>query len=146
MRRTIAACAALLLLSGCRYVSFARPRSDDELRLEREVRAYYNEVRLAFAAGNSQALSSLFDPNITKPMTKAQVDAWADKFFNEHGRARFRIKHFELEELGFERAVVLLEYAVEPSSGHGGFGGSERDTLVKRGGRWYTASWEKIAK
>lgn len=132
-----------VLLSGCGWVSFRKPPTDDELRLSSEVRSYYTEVQQAFAAGNAQGLSSLFDPSIVSPLTKPQVQAWAEKFFAVHGRARFRILSLTIDDLGLQRAIVTLEYAVETPDGKGGFGGTERDTLVRRSGRWYTAAWEK---
>lgn len=132
-------------LAGCGWIGFRRPPTDDELRLSAEVRSYYTQVQGAFAGGDAQALSSLFDAGIVAPMTKAQVDAWAEKFFAEHGRARFRILALEIDDLGLQRAVVTLKYAVETPDGKGGFAGTERDTLVRRGGRWYTAAWEKLS-
>lgn len=130
-------------LVGCGWISFRKPPSDDELRLSEEVRSYYTEVQRAFAAGNAQALSALFDAGIAWPMTKAQVEDWAETFFAEHGRAHFRILELTIDDLGLARAVVTLKYAVETPDGKGGFAGSERDTLVRRAGRWYTASWER---
>ena len=136
--------AALLATAGCGYVSFRKPMTDDELRLEREIRGYYAEIRAAFAAGNPQSLATLFDPNITSPMSRPEVERWAEKFFAEHGRAHFKIEGFSLDELAFERAVVTLRYRVDTPDGRGGFGGAERDTLVKKSGRWYTAAWERL--
>jgi hypothetical protein len=143
MRRALAFLALLAASSGCGVVSFRKPPTDEELRLTGEVRSYYAEVQRAFAAGNPQALSSLFDASITRPMSKAEIDAWAEKFFAEHGRARFRILSFEIDDLGHEQALVTLKYAVEPADGTGGFGATEQDSLVKRNGRWYTRSWER---
>lgn len=144
MRRAALLLSALGLLAGCGWISFRKPPSDDELRLTREIKLYYAEIQRAFAAGNPQALSSLFDSSIVKPMSKPAIDAWAEKFFAEHGRARFHILSFALDDVGFDRALVTLKYQVEPADGKGGFGGTEQDTLVKRSGRWYTSSWEKL--
>lgn len=141
--RRVPLIALLLALSGCGFVSFRKAPTDEEVRLTGEVRAYYAEIQRAFAAGNTQALSSLFDASITRPMSKPEIDAWAEKFFAEHGRARFRILSFEIDDLGHEQAQVTLKYAVEPADGKGGFGGTEQDSLVKRGGRWYTRAWER---
>lgn len=141
--RALALLPLLAALSGCGFISFRQPPTDDELRLTGEVRAYYAEVQRAFATGNPQALSSLFDASITRPMSKPQIDAWAEKFFAEHGRARFHIMSLEIDDVGHEQAEVTLKYAVEPADGKGGFAATEQDSLVKRGGRWYTRAWER---
>ncbi len=135
---------AVLFLCGCSYVSFGRKVSDDELRLRDDVRAYYDEVVQAFAAGNPDALAQLFDAAITKPMTRAQILAWGREFFGEHGTARFKVVKVEYERLGYGDAVVLLTYRVETKDGRGNFGGTERDVLVRRGRRWVMTEWEKI--
>ena len=137
---------AALLLQGCAYVDvgFGRKVSEDELRLRTEVRAYYDDVVRAFAAGNPDALTQLFDAAIAKPMTRDQIQAWGRKFFGEHGPARFKIEKVDYERLGYENAVVLLTYRVETKDGKGGFGGTERDTLVKRGRRWTMTEWEVV--
>lgn len=135
--------ALLLLVSACGYVSFGRKVSDDELRLRTDVRAYYDEVVTAFAAGNAETLTSLFDGAIAKPMTREQIAAWGKDFFGKHGPTRFKIEAIEYERLGYENAVVLLTYRVETKDGKGDFGGTERDYLVKRGKRWIITSWEK---
>lgn len=134
---------AALVLSSCGYVSFERAKTPDEVRLEQSVRAYYGDVRRAFAVGNADALTALFSPSITHPMTQAQIRAWAEKFFSEHGRARMRIDRLDVDELGFVRAVVTLTYRVETPDGKGAFGGTERDVLERRDGRWFVASWDK---
>lgn len=134
---------AAALLSSCGYVSFGRKVSDDELRLRSEVRAYYDEVVLAFAAGNADALTQLFDAAIAKPMTREQIAAWGKDFFAKHGPAKFKVERLEYERLGYENAVVLLAYRVETKDGKGNFGGVERDYLTKRGRRWAVTAWEK---
>ena len=138
--------AALLLASSCSWVTvgFGRAVSDDELRLRADVRAYYDDVVQAFAAGNPDALAQLFDAAIAKPMTHAQILDWGRKFFGEHGTASFKIEKFEYERLGYENAVILLTYRVETKTGKGAFGGTERDYLVKRGKRWIVTAWEKV--
>lgn len=141
--RPIAAALLALALGGCGLISFRKPPTDEELALTHSVRAYYGEVQRAFAAGNAQALSSLFDPSITRPMSKPEIDAWAEKFFADHGRARFHILAFSIDDVGYEKAEVTLKYAVETVDGKGGFAATEHDTLVKREGRWYTRSWER---
>ena len=130
-------------LAGCGWIGFRKPPTDDELRLSSEVRSHYVEVQQAFASGNAQALAALFDAGLAAPMSKPQVEAWAERFFAEHGRARLRILSLEIDDLGLARAVVTLKYAVETPDGKGGFAGTERDTLVRRSGRWYMAAWEK---
>lgn len=142
MRRTLL--LSLLALPSCGWVSFGRRVSDDELRLRAEVRAYYDEVAQAFAAGNAQALTLLFDPAIGKPMTRERIAAWAKDFFSRHGRAAFKVERLEYERLGYESAVVLLTYRVETADGAGSFGGTERDELAKRGKRWIVTAWEKV--
>jgi len=138
--------AALLLLSACGYVSFGRKVSDDELRLRADVRAYYDEVVQAFATGNADALTLLFDGAIAKPMTREQIAAWGRKFFGEHGAAKFKVESVEYERLGYENAVVLLSYRVETKDGKGSFGGVERDYLSKRGRRWVITAWEPVSE
>lgn len=137
---------AALCVGACAYVDvgFGRKVSDDELRLRAEVRAYYDDVVRAFAAGNPDALTMLFDAAIAKPMTRDQIQAWGRKFFGEHGPARFKVEKIEYERLGYENAVVLLTYKVETTDGKGGFGGTERDVLVKRGRRWSMTEWEVV--
>ena len=132
------------LLSACGYVSFGRTVSDDELRLRSSVRAYYDEVAQAFAAGNHETLTMLFDAAIAKPMTREQISAWGKDFFAKHGPASFKVVRVEYERLGYENAVVLLTYRVETKDGKGNFGGTERDTLTKHGRRWVVTSWEKV--
>lgn len=134
---------AAVALSGCGYVSFGRKVGDDELRLRSSVRSYYDEVVQAFAAGNPDALTMLFDGAIAKPMTREQIQAWGKKFFADNGPASFKIERVEYERLGYENAVVLLTYRVTTKGGKGDFGGTERDTLAKRGRRWVVTEWEK---
>lgn len=135
---------SLLLLPSCGWVNFSRNVSNDELRLRSEVRAYYDEVARAFASGNAEALSRLYDRAIARPMNREQILDWARIFFAQHGRASFKIDHIEFERLGYENAVVVLRYRVETSDGRGGFSAIERSNLVKRGRRWVVTSWEKI--
>ena len=135
---------AAVLLSSCGYVSFGRKVSDDELRLRSDVRAYYDEVARAFAAGNTDALTLLFDAAITKPMSREKIAAWGKDFFAKHGPASFKVERVEYERLGYESAVVLLTYRVETKDGDGNFGGTERDDLAKRGRRWVVTASEKV--
>jgi hypothetical protein len=135
---------AASLLASCGYVSFGRKVSDDELRLRADVRAYYDEAAQAFAAGNAEALTLLFDAAIAKPMTREKIEAWGKDFFAKHGPASFKVEGVEYERLGYENAVVLLTYRVETRDGTGDFGGVERDYLSKRGRRWVITSWEKV--
>lgn len=134
---------AAALLASCGYVSFERKVSDDELRLRSDVRAYYDEVVLAFASANPDALALLFDSAIAKPMTREKILSWGKDFFSKHGPASFKIERVEYERLGHVNAVVLLSYRVETKDGNGNFGGTERDYLAKRGRRWVVTSWEK---
>lgn len=138
--------AAAALLGACGCVSFGRKVSDDELRLRADVRSYYDEVVQAFAAGNADALTMLFDAAIAKPMNRDQISAWGKDFFDKHGPARFKVESVEFERLGYENAVVLLSYRVETRDGKGNFGGTERDYLSKRGRRWVVTSWEKVSE
>lgn len=135
---------AALLPASCGWISFGRTVSDDELRLRASVRAYYDEVAQAFAAGNHEALTLLFDAAIAKPMTREQIAAWGEGFFSKHGPASYKVSKVEFERLGFESAVVLLTYRVETADGKGNFGGVERDYLSKRGKRWVVTAWEKV--
>lgn len=138
--------AAAALASSCGWVSFGRAVSDDELRLRASVRAYYDEAAQAFAAGNHEALALLFDAAIAKPMTREQISAWGKEFFAKRGPAAFKVQRIEFERLGFENAVVLLTYRVETADGKGSFGGTERDTLARRGKRWVVTGWEKVER
>ena len=133
----------ILLIPACGWVSFGRKVSQDELRLRTDVRSYYDEVARAFAMGDAEGLTRLFDPGITKPMTREQILAWGKDFFGKHGTASFKIERIEYERLGFENAVVLLTYRVETKDGQGSFGATERDQLVKHGRQWTVTSWEK---
>ena len=135
-----------LALGGCGYVSFARRMSDQELLLRSDVRAYYSAVQLAFAVGNPQGLTALFSPSITHPMSYAEIEAWARKFFSENKSAHFRVLRLDIEEIGPAQAVVALTYKVETRDGKGDFGGTERDTLVREKGRWLTSAWDKLPR
>ena len=144
MRRFCLLLALFSAAAGCRHLSFGRAVSDDELRLQAQIRAYYQEAARAFAAGDAAALTRLYDQAIGKPMTRDQIQAWGEKFFAEHGPASFSVKALEFERLGFQDAVVVLAYRVETKDGRGSFGGTERDVLAKKGKRWLMTSWEKL--
>ncbi|PIR17694.1 MAG: hypothetical protein COV48_08375 [Elusimicrobia bacterium CG11_big_fil_rev_8_21_14_0_20_64_6] len=135
---------AIAALAACGYVSFGRTVSDDELRLRSSVRGYYDEVGRTFATANTDALTLLFDAAITKPMNREEIAAWAKSFFARHGAATFKVRIVEYERLGFDYAVVLLDYRVTTKDGKGDFGGLERDYLTKRGRRWIITAWEKV--
>lgn len=137
---------AAVVFSACGFVDFGRKVSDDELRLRASVRAYYDEVALAFATGNHEALTLLFDAPIAKPMTRAQISNWGRNFFTRHGTAAFKVVNLDFERLGYENAVVVLTYRVTTKDGTGDFGGMERDYLAKRGKRWTITAWEKLAE
>ncbi|MDE2491164.1 MAG: hypothetical protein KGM24_09965 [Elusimicrobia bacterium] len=145
MRRAVPAALAALTLSACAYVQvgFGRRVSDRELALQDEIRAYYEDVGAAFASGNAQALTQLFAPGITRPMTRDRIRAWAEDFFAKHGPARFTVVSLDFERLGPVSAVVRLDYRVETRGGDGSFAGVERDELVRRDGRWSVTAWEK---
>lgn len=133
-----------VLLGGCSYVSFRRPATQDELITRGEIKSFYERLTQAFAIGNPDALSSLFSPSITHPMTMEQIRAWSQKFFAEHGKAHFKIQKLDIESLSYINAVVVLTYRVDTPDGKGGFGATERDTLVRSHGQWYVASWDKV--
>ena len=133
-----------LSLSSCDFISFTRRQSDDEILLQQEVRGYYTEVEQAFAAGNPQALASLFSSDITHPMTQPEILAWGQKFFAANKNAHFKIEKLTIDEISYIRAVVTLTYKVETPSGKGDFAGTEIDTLAKQHGHWYVASWDKV--
>jgi hypothetical protein len=111
--------ALTLILSGCSYVSFGRKISDDEYRLRREVKDFYAGVQSAFASGNAEALTALFSPSITHPMTHAEIRKWAEGFFRENKNGNFRIESLDIESVSFVQAVVLLKYRVETPEGKG---------------------------
>ncbi|MBI5630253.1 MAG: hypothetical protein HY921_05160 [Elusimicrobia bacterium] len=135
--------APALLLAGCRHISFQQKVGTDAYILEEEVKAFFNEVKTAFAGGNAQALASLFSSSITHPMTQAQILSWGQKFFAENKSARFVVEKLSLDSLGPLQATVTMAYRVETLDGKGNFGGVERDSLVKKGGRWYISAWDK---
>lgn len=143
--RALFLAAAAALLASCGYVSFGRTVSDEEMLLRDSVRGYYDEVAVAFAAGNADALALLFDAAIAKPMSREQILAWGRDFFAKHGPGRFKVEKLVFERLGHESAVVLLTYRVETLDGKGNFGGVERDYLAKRCKRWLVTSWEKVS-
>ena len=145
MTRTAALCAAAAaLLGACVRLDFSRKISDEEYVLRTELRSYYDQVAAAFAGGNAEALAGLFDSAISRPMTREQVAAWGREFFGAHGPARFKVEALDYERVGHVSASVVLSYRVETRDGAGSFRGVERDELVKRRGRWYTASWERL--
>jgi hypothetical protein len=142
--RLIAPAAAALLLGACGLtLDFSRRVTEEENILRSEIHGYYAEVGSAFAAGNPDMLATLFAPGITHPMTQEQIRAWGEKFFKEHGPARFKVVKLDFESVGHVSAVVELTYRVETRDGAGSFGGVERDQLVRRGGRWSTSAWDK---
>lgn len=133
----------LLAFSGCIVPSLRKPPTLEESLKEEGLRNYYLDVQNAFARGDAKALADLFEASIAKPMTYGQILAWGEKFFGEHGPARFHVENMEILELGWRRAVTRLTYRVETKSGRGDFGGVELDTFTRRSGRWLMASWEK---
>jgi hypothetical protein len=142
MRRALLL-GCLLAGAACVRLDMGRKLGDDELRIRRELEAYYMEASAAFAAGSPEALAALYDPSITKPMTLQQIRDWGVKFFGEHGPARFKVEKLEFDRVGYENAVVTLTYKAETKSGKGGFGGTEVDHFAKKRGRWLMTAWEK---
>jgi len=137
--------AAAFLLGGCISLNFGRKVTDEELELRGEIKSYYNEVAMAFAGGNADALTGLYDAGIGRPMTKDQIHAWATDFFGKHGPASFKIDGIDFEQVGHVSAVVVIKYRVETRDGQGSFGGRERDELAHRDNRrWYVTAWEKL--
>jgi hypothetical protein len=141
-------CAAALVLavltSGCGYINFAKPISDEEYVLRSEIRNYYDDVSVAFAGGNAESLAGLYDDTIANPMTRDQILAWGKDFFRKHGPARFQVVKLDVESLGHVSASVVLTYRVDTRDGEGSFRGVERDQFLKHGRRWYVSSWEKL--
>ena len=137
--------AAALALGGCISLNFGRPVTDEELVLRGEIKSYYNEVGMAFAGANADALAGLFDAGIARPMTQEQIRSWANDFFAKHGPASFKLDKIEFEQVGHVSAVVTIAYRVETKDGQGSFGGTERDELAHRDNRrWYVTAWEKV--
>ncbi len=130
--------------AACVRLDFGRKVGDDELRLRRELEGYYVDAAAAFAAGSPEALTALFDPAITKPMTREKIRSWAAGFFAEHGQAHFKVEKLDIERLGFVSAVAVLTYRVETKDGKGSFGGVERDEFARKNGRWIMTGWEKV--
>ena len=144
MRKFLPVLGALLVLGGCGYVSFRPPPTQDELITRGEIKSFYERLAQAFAIGNPDALSSLFSPSITHPMTMEQIRDWSRKFFAEHGKAHFKVLKLSIESLSYINAVVVLTYQVDTPDGKGSFGDTERDSLVRSHGQWYVASWDKV--
>lgn len=138
-RKASGLAAIALLAASCAYVSFGRRVGTDEFVLRQEIKAFYVDVQKALAAGNPDALASLFSTPLQQ-----EIRAWGEKFFAEHGNARLRIDKLGFDELGYLRAVVSLAYAVDTPGGKGDFRGAERQVLVKKRGRWYMESREKL--
>lgn len=136
--------ASILLLAGCGLVKIGPAKPLRQSVAEQELRDYYAQVQLAFARADEGALTELFDPSITKPMTRAQIRAWAKEFFTKNGRSRFIIEDLELVDLGPGRAVARLKYRVVTPGGKGDFAGAEMDVLEKKAGRWRITGWEKV--
>jgi hypothetical protein len=134
----------LCLASACGGVSFGRRVSDDEMIIKQEIHSYYDQIQGAFATANPDALAGLFSPSITHPMTHKEIKDWADKFFKENRNGHFKIEKIAFEGLSYIKASVVLTYKVETPDGKGDFGGTERDTLTKDHGHWYTAAWDKV--
>lgn len=133
------------LLGGCVSLNFGRPVTEEELELRGEIKSYYNEVGMAFAGGNADALAGLFDAGIARPMTQEQIRAWAADFFAKHGPASFKVDTIDFEQVGHVSAVVTITYRVETKDGQGSFGGTERDELSHRANRrWYVTAWDKL--
>ncbi|MBI4371518.1 MAG: hypothetical protein HY552_04395 [Elusimicrobia bacterium] len=145
-RRVVAASLAglALLAAGCLEVGFGRKVSGEELHLRAEIGSYYDQIAAGFAAGNADAIAELFDSAIAKPMTKEEIRAKGRELFGKHGAASFRIHAMEFERVGPASAVVTLTYSVTTRDGAVSFGGTERDKLIQRGGRWYITAWEKL--
>ena len=135
---------AVVALMGCVRLSFNRKMSTEERVLREEVRSYYDEMATAFAVGNAEAFSLLYDPSITDPMTQDQIRAWGHDFFKKHGPASFNVEKVDFESLGTENAVVKLTYRVVTRDGSGSFNAIEEDRLVKRDHRrWLVTSWKR---
>lgn len=131
-------------LSGCGWISFARNKTQDELVLESAIRSYYDEVKTVFAVGNPDALAALFTPSISKPMTQPQIRDWAQKFFSAHHGVTMHIDAMDIEQVGWQKALVDIKYRVTTSDGAGAFVGEETDSLVHQNGRWFIDSWVKV--
>jgi hypothetical protein len=142
--RRVAGPGLALLLSGCGYINFSKPMSDEEYVLRAELRDYYNDVSVAFTGGNADALAGLYDETIAKPMTREQILAWGRDFFGKHGPAQFKVESIDVESVGHVSAVVRLAYRVDTRDGAGSFRGVERDYLLKHGRRWYVSAWDKL--
>ncbi|NNN06482.1 MAG: hypothetical protein HKL90_11325 [Elusimicrobia bacterium] len=144
-RRITAAALLAFLPTGCGYINFSKPMSNEEIVLRSEIRGYYEDVSQAFAAGNADALADLYDESIADPMTREQIRDWARNFFKVHGPAQFKAMKIDIDSIGHVSAVLVLTYLVDTRDGAGSFHGVERDHLLKHGRRWYVSSWEKLS-
>lgn len=121
-RRLLAVAAAASALGACGWVGFRKPATDQELALEREVRAFYSDVQRAFAVGNEQALALM-------------LPSWGAA---PRRAARFKPLALSFDDLGPQRAVVTLKYSLDGETA------ARQDTLVKRSGRWSAAESERL--
>lgn len=143
--RALALTLAVFSFASCGWVSFERRKTEQERALEASVREYYDEVALAFAAGDGERLARMFSPAIAKPMTREQIASWGRDFFREHGPSRFVVEKLEFDQLGSRRAEAVLTYRVVTPKGTGSFSGRELDVLERgEGGKWTIAEWTKI--
>ena len=142
-RRALIIGLGAILLGACVRISFRRAPGAEETALQAEIRRYYWNVAVAFAAGDAEALAALYSSSITRPMTQDQIRDWARDFFARNGRARFHVSELSFDELGYAHAVVTLKYRVEPAKPEGAFGGTETDRLERHSGRWTVASWDR---
>lgn len=145
LRRSLLGFLAAASLGGCGWISFDRRMSLREFAAQAEIKAYYDEVKNAFAARDAEALAALYDPGITQPLTYPQIRDWARRFFAGNENVRFRVETLRFERLGAGRATVLLAYEVTTRGGKGDFAGTEIDELEKRDGSWRIISWRKAA-
>lgn len=115
-----------------------------EYAARQEIKAYFEEIKAAFASQNPENLAALFDPSITRPMTFPDIFLWARKFFGENQAVTFHLDKMDFQDLGPDRATVKVAYRVTTRGGKGDFSGTEIDILEKKAGWWRITSWEKL--
>jgi predicted lipid-binding transport protein (Tim44 family) len=131
----------IVAAGGCACCS--REPLTREARVVKEIQLYYQAAAQAFASANAEALASLYTPDISKPMTQAQILEWGHTFFLQHPQARLLVENLAFDEIAPDEATVTLTYKVVTPDHMGEFGGKERDSFAKRE-RWLIRSWEKL--
>lgn len=114
--------------------------------LRHQIKFYYDTiVSQAFASAEVDAFATIFDLNITKPMSYEEIKLWAKDFFQKHGSVKFSLTNIEFENVEADRAIVIVAFKVESQDGTLLFSNTEREELIQDTSKgWLITSWEKI--